>query len=87
MKIIINSLYSNKEIFLRELISNAVDAMNKVRLEIEDGKYVKSEIDEKLEVVIIPDDDADELTIIDHGIGMDKEELILNLGKIAHRYG
>jgi HSP90 family molecular chaperone len=87
MKLIINSLYSNKEIFLRELISNAVDAMNKVKILNQTDPSIMGEGDiKKLEVLVIPDEDLDELTVIDHGIGMDKQELITNLGTIAHRF-
>jgi HSP90 family molecular chaperone len=87
MKLIINSLYSNKEIFLRELISNAVDAMNKIKIENETNSSTPGEADgRKFEVLVIPDEDLDELTVIDRGIGMDRDELVQNLGTIAHRF-
>eukprot|EP00770_Monocercomonoides_exilis_P012699 MONOS_12642.1-p1 / transcript=MONOS_12642.1 / gene=MONOS_12642 / organism=Monocercomonoides_exilis_PA203 / gene_product=heat shock protein Hsp90, cytosolic protein / transcript_product=heat shock protein Hsp90, cytosolic protein / location=Mono_scaffold00713:17573-20123(-) / protein_length=833 / sequence_SO=supercontig / SO=protein_coding / is_pseudo=false len=85
MKLIVNSLYSNKEIFLRELISNCADALNKVKIESQVNPEVLGEGDmAKLEITVIPDEDEETLTIIDTGIGMDKDELIQNLGTVAH---
>lgn len=84
MKILINSLYSNKDIFLRELISNCADAMNKVKYESTTNPAILGEGDAaKLDITLIPDEDEDTLTIIDRGIGMNRDELITNLGTLA----
>jgi len=82
MNIIINSLYSQHEIFLRELISNASDALDKIRFL---SLTNTSELDSgsKMEIKIKADKDKNTLTISDTGIGMTKDELIKNLGTIA----
>ena len=82
LEMMINSIYTNKEIFLREIISNASDALDKrhyLSLTAQDHKVAKKD----LEIRIITDKDNRTLTIIDTGIGMNKEELETNLGTIA----
>ena len=83
LDLVVHSLYTDKEIFLRELISNASDAMEKMRIvestekEIQDPKL-------ELQISISVDEDAKTITITDRGIGMSHDEMVENLGTIAH---
>ena len=82
LNLMINSIYSNKEIFLRELISNASDAIDKRRFESLNSKG-KIPLLENPEIDIIPNKNEHTLTIKDNGIGMSHDELINNIGTIA----
>ncbi|XVF81481.1 hypothetical protein PTKIN_Ptkin15bG0158800 [Pterospermum kingtungense] len=82
MDLIVNSLYSNKEVFLRELISNASDALDKLRyLSVTDSQLLKDAVD--LDIRIQTDNDNGIITITDSGIGMTRQELVDCLGTIA----
>lgn len=83
MDIIVNSLYTDREIFLREVISNASDALEKLRyIQITEKEIADQDL--PLEISIQGDEETGTLTISDSGIGMTREELVENLGTIAH---
>lgn len=82
LQLMIHSLYSNKKIFLRELVSNSSDALDKLNfLSVSDDKYKSLKFEPRIDIKI--DKDKKTLTISDNGIGMDKDDLINNLGTIA----
>jgi molecular chaperone HtpG len=83
LDIVVNSLYKDKEIFIRELISNASDALEKLRrLQLTEKEVYEDELEHEIKVTT--DESGNTLTIQDFGLGMNKEELIENLGTIAH---
>lgn len=82
LQLMIHSLYSNKEIFLRELISNASDACDKLRFEaLSDDSLFEGNTDLRIEIE--SDDEAGTVTVRDNGIGMDRDEVIASIGTIA----
>jgi heat shock protein beta len=84
MDIIINSLYTNKEIFLRETISNASDALDKIRyMAITDPEVLGDGENRNLEVKVEFDEEAKTISVTDRGVAMTKSELIKNLGTVA----
>src|SRR5262245_37695344 len=83
LNILVHSLYTDREIFLRELISNASDALHRLQFEMLTTKDVVDP-DAELAVHIKVDKEARTITVSDTGIGMNREELVENLGTIAH---
>src|SRR5215216_3430397 len=83
LEIVTHSLYTDKEIFVRELISNAADASEKLKFLQTSGESVV-EPETELKVSVTTDDQAKTITFEDHGIGMTHAELVENLGTIAH---
>ena len=82
LNLVINSIYTNKEIFLRELISNASDAIDKLHFEsLTDKNILENNSD--YEIFVVPDSESKTITISDNGIGMTREEVISNIGTIA----
>ena len=82
LDLVINSIYTNKEIFLRELISNASDALDKLHFESLTNQDVL-EGNNDFEIFIVPDSDTKTITVSDTGIGMTRDEVISNIGTIA----
>ena len=82
LKLMIHSLYSNKEIFIRELVSNASDALDKLRFESV-GNEELSGLNNNLKIDITIDNDNNKIVISDNGIGMNEEEIVSNIGTIA----
>jgi len=83
LDIVINSLYTDKEIFVRELVSNASDALEKLRhLQLTEKDIVDAAV--PAEISITTDDSANTITIADTGLGMTRDELVENIGTIAH---
>lgn len=87
LDIVTNSIYTDKEVFIRELISNASDALEKFRYKQVLGAIAAggdgSNVNQPLEIIIVTDAENNTLTLSDNGIGMTREELISNLGTIA----
>ena len=82
LQLMIHSLYSNQEIFLRELISNGSDACDKLRFEsIADASLLED--DAELRLVVSVDEEAKTITVADNGIGMDRDDIVANIGTIA----
>lgn len=82
LTLIIHSLYSNKEIFLREIVSNASDALDKLKyLTLSDEGYKSVQFSPRIDILF--DEKANTITVRDTGIGMDEQDVIANLGTIA----
>src|SRR5262245_9835108 len=82
LHILSHSLYQNREIAIRELISNASDALNKLRhIQLSEEQYRD---DAPLEILLAPEKETRILTIRDNGVGLTRDELVRNLGTIAH---
>lgn len=83
LRLMINSLYSNREVFLRELISNASDAIDKLKFDALSDSDLANVIGEDFSIEITTNEDDNTLTVADNGIGMDHDQVITNLGTIA----
>ncbi|KAJ1432449.1 Hsp90 protein-domain-containing protein [Ochromonadaceae sp. CCMP2298] len=83
LDIVTNSIYTDKEVFIRELISNASDALEKCRYKMVTGEVAGATAEAPLEINIVTDEKRGILTIVDNGIGMSRDELVGNLGTIA----
>ena len=82
LELMTHSVYSNREVFLRELISNSSDALDKLRFEsVKDQELASG--DAELHIRLEADSEARTLTIVDNGIGMSRDEVISNIGTIA----
>ena len=79
LQLMIHSLYSNRDIFLRELVANAADAIDKARFE----SLTRPELAREWKIRIVADKDKNTLTISDNGIGMTEDEVVENIGTIA----
>ncbi|MFM8359643.1 MAG: ATP-binding protein, partial [Verrucomicrobiota bacterium] len=84
LHIVIHSLYTDREVFVRELVSNAADACEKLRFLQTSGQAGGIDPDLPLGISLAGDESAGTLTITDTGLGMTRDELVLNLGTIAH---
>ncbi|HKJ88826.1 MAG TPA: ATP-binding protein, partial [Gammaproteobacteria bacterium] len=83
LHLMVHALYSHREVFLRELVSNASDAIDKLRFEgLKNEELFEGQKEGRIR--LIPDSEAGTLTIVDNGIGMDRDEVVENLGTIAH---
>ncbi len=82
LDILVHSLYTNREIFLRELVSNASDALDKMRFAINSNPELEDDVDP--EIFIAYDEENKTVTVTDTGIGMTREEVMTNIGTIAH---
>lgn len=82
LDILVHSLYTNREIFLRELVSNASDALDKMRFAINSNPELDDEVEP--EILISYDEEKKTVTVTDTGIGMTREEVMANIGTIAH---
>src|SRR2546423_9818985 len=83
LDLMIHSLYSHKDIFLRELISNASDAIDTLRFESLTRPELKDAAPAEFKIKLIPDESAGTLTVSDNGIGMSRDEVVENLRTIA----
>ena len=83
LSLVINSLYSHREIFLRELVSNASDALDRLKYRTL-TEHELAEVAGPAEIRLLPDEGAGTLTVEDTGVGMTREELATNLGTVAH---